>query len=566
MYNILTERLIRVATADGICWATLPEVLALLIADKVEAFPALRPHQRHAWHAFLVQLAAMAMHRAGVTEPPTSAAEWAVLIHGLTPEWQDDEPWQLVVDDITKPAFMQPPARSATVEIEYGTKPAKRGKQTIRVPDEDKIIRSADGLDMLVTSKNHDLKASVVSLADMDDWIFALVTLQTTEGYGGARNYGVSRMPSGYGNRSAFSITPSARPGSHVKRDMTALLDHRQAILNEYKVTENGIGLLWVEPWDGEKSETLTIDRMEPFYIEVCRRVRLREVIGKLEALRANSLDRRIKDAKGMTGDPWAPVGKATNQRDTPPAFLGPRKFGYERIVDGLFSPDWTAPPLLQMSSDDRNSSETVQLVARGMVRGEGGTSGYHERFIPLTPTTARVFGRGDANRKIGEIARERIAQIGKVKDALRHAVATFAAAGEASNIKPEIWARANPWSNKLDEIVDVHFFEHLQTEVEVEGNEDRQRIRNDWLLNGTDGVIDHARNILRRAENSLPCPVVHRYRARVNADGVFDDRMQGANGLPEAFKRTDPDGENPNDDPATSPQNPPETQMTLFT
>ena len=66
MYNILTEPLIRMVKSNGSHdEASLPEVYAALMADKVEAFPALRPHQRHAWHAFLVQLGAMAMHRAG---------------------------------------------------------------------------------------------------------------------------------------------------------------------------------------------------------------------------------------------------------------------------------------------------------------------------------------------------------------------------------------------------------------------------------------------------------------------------------------------------------------------
>ena len=67
----------------------------------------------------------------------------------MTPGYPDDEPWQLVVDDITKPAFMQPPASSAEREKDY--------KSSVATPDE---------LDMLVTSKNHDLKAAVATQAD----------------------------------------------------------------------------------------------------------------------------------------------------------------------------------------------------------------------------------------------------------------------------------------------------------------------------------------------------------------------------------------------------------------
>ena len=110
------------------------------------------------------------------------------LIRGLMP---DDLPWHLVVDDITKPAFMQAPARSQAGAKDY--------QNRVTTPDE---------LDMLVTSKNHDLKSAVAQRASVDDWIFALITLQTMEGFGGAGNYGISRMNGGLGNRPAFSPGP----------------------------------------------------------------------------------------------------------------------------------------------------------------------------------------------------------------------------------------------------------------------------------------------------------------------------------------------------------------------
>ena len=192
MLNILTEPVIRLDLSGGVRKdANLPEVFAALVSDKVVSFPALRPHQRHAWHAFLVQLGAMAMHRAGGADLPDIADEWAKLIRGLTPDFPEDEPWQLVVEDITKPAFMQAPASSKEKEKDF--------KAVAATPDE---------LDILVTSKNHDLKSSVASRAVPGDWLFALVTLQTMEGFGGAGNYGVSRMNGGFGSRPAFTLAP----------------------------------------------------------------------------------------------------------------------------------------------------------------------------------------------------------------------------------------------------------------------------------------------------------------------------------------------------------------------
>ena len=306
MLSILTEPLIRYQPSERTAIpASLPEIYAALVADRVESFPALRPHQRHAWHAFLVQLGAMAMHQAGRSEPPETAEAWARVIRGLTPDYPEDEPWQLVVEDITKPAFMQPPASSSDKLTDY--------KVRVDAPDE---------LDMLVTSKNHDLKTAVAYRAAVDDWLFALITLQTTEGFGGRSNYGVSRMPSGYGNRPAFSFAPSPRPGSHFRHDLVTLLNNREVLLDEYPMTDSGIGLLWVVPWDGAKSEKLQVSQLEPFYIEICRRIRLWWTKGKLSALRANSDDRRIVDTKGLVGDPWMPVGNNTNPKGTPPAFL----------------------------------------------------------------------------------------------------------------------------------------------------------------------------------------------------------------------------------------------------
>ena len=154
MLNILTESLIRFRRDDNsIIEASLPELYAALMNDEVASFPALRPHQRHAWHAFLVQLGAIAMHKAGHDNPPDDAATWLNLIRALTPDFLDDEPWHLIVDDITKPAFMQPAASSEDKRADY--------KSVVATPDE---------LDMLITSKNHDLKASVASSGSIDDW------------------------------------------------------------------------------------------------------------------------------------------------------------------------------------------------------------------------------------------------------------------------------------------------------------------------------------------------------------------------------------------------------------
>ena len=56
-----------------------------------------------------MQLGALALHRSGLEAPPGNAEQWRDLLRGLTPEWPQDEPWVLVVDDPSRPGFLQPP-------------------------------------------------------------------------------------------------------------------------------------------------------------------------------------------------------------------------------------------------------------------------------------------------------------------------------------------------------------------------------------------------------------------------------------------------------------------------
>ena len=44
-----------------------------------------------------------------------------------------------------------------------------------------------------------------------DDWLMALVSLQTQEGVMGAGKYGVARMNSGYGSRGCSAVVRPAR-------------------------------------------------------------------------------------------------------------------------------------------------------------------------------------------------------------------------------------------------------------------------------------------------------------------------------------------------------------------
>ncbi|MBF8271512.1 MAG: casA [Magnetococcales bacterium] len=199
MNNVMIDPLIRVQTAAGQRMAlSLPGVMAGLANHTLVSFPALQPHQRHAWHSFLVQLAAMAMHRAGMEKPPHDEYSWLPLLRALTSEWPNDEPWQLVVADLAQPAFMQPGIPEKTLN---------GFKNSILTPD---------GLDVLVTAKNHDIKMARIGHPHPDHWIMALITLQTMEGYLGGY-YGIARMNGGSASRPAVGARPPSRSAFYAR-------------------------------------------------------------------------------------------------------------------------------------------------------------------------------------------------------------------------------------------------------------------------------------------------------------------------------------------------------------
>ena len=515
--NLLQSPIIRVTAGNGrLETVSLPEVYQALMLDEVEAFPALRPHQRHPWHAFLTQLGAIALHRSGKDELPTSAKDWRSRLLNLTADWPDDEPWCLVVDDITQPAFMQPPVVSVSADRDYKTE-----------------VPTPDGLDLLVTSKNHDLKVSTAAAPEADDWVFALVTLQTSAGFSGSGNYGISRMNGGTGSRPAFTLTPSTRPGLHLRRDMAALLECRERLLIDYPMRNDGIALLWTTPWEGQEAEALPLKALEPFYIEICRRIRLRREGGrKFRAVRATSAATRIgpkkamKALKGVVGDPWTPINNKENKSLT----LSEFGFGYRRTANYLSS-DWREPPIF-LTKEERANPQSMILVARGIASGQGKTTGYHERVVPFKSEVIAAFGRPKGIEELGDIARKRIEQVRKVQGILRHAVAVFLARGCPDILNRDHFERSDRWSEKLNGIVDAGFFGDLQEEYAVEDQTERDRVRRHWL----ESVIDAARSLSTQAYDSLPCSALHRYRARVRAEGVFERRLRGSNGFPELF------------------------------
>lgn len=142
--NLLTDPIF---TTDPLGALSLPGVLAASARGEARGFARLRPHQRAAWHMFRVQLSALALRAGGRIEPPEDEETWQELLRALTQDLSDD-PWRLVVEDRGRPAFLQPPD------------PGGLKWEPVLTPD---------ALDLLITARNHDVKAAIAQDARPED-------------------------------------------------------------------------------------------------------------------------------------------------------------------------------------------------------------------------------------------------------------------------------------------------------------------------------------------------------------------------------------------------------------
>ena len=489
MHNLLTEPLIRARRAkDGATEAApLPAVLAALMRDEITAFPVLRPHQRHAWHAFLAQLGAIALHSASLTEPPEDEARWRDLLRALTPEFADDAPWRLVVADPTKPAFLQPPAPEGELS-------AYRNR-----------ITAADQLDVLVTAKNFDIKQATATDAEPDDWLFALIDLQTMEGYLGAGNYGIVRMNGGFSARSFLGLAPvDDGPGVHLRRDILAMLAARDETAqgSHGYPAEGGAALLWLLPWDG--TDSLSLDQLDPYFIEICRRVRLAQEGGRLYAVAAGSKAARIagKEAKGNLGDPWAPVHLSEAKSLT----LSDQDWTHELLFRLLFKspPEWAVPPLAERQA--RDASGPMLLVAEAFARGNSKTDGFKSRVVPVPVAMVReLFGE-----RPKAIAPGLLADIASVDLALRNGLVIVAAGGVREKVKSEHYSRSLHARKALKRQADMMFFPELWTRMAATSDAGLTPIRRTFL----ERLARIAREEFARALPAIPCASLMRPRA----------------------------------------------------
>lgn len=480
--NLLSEDLIETDRRPF----SLPGLLAAMSRGEVSSFPALRPHQRPAWHMFLVQLAVLALADAERGHLPEDEDAWRAALRGLTPSFPEDDPWRLVVDDRDSPAFLQPPDPGG---LKWSP------------------VATPDALDMIITSKNHDLKREIARQAEPQDWIFALVSLQTMEGYGAPRHYGIARMNGGSSSRTMIGLAPASAgtglvdPSAWWQRDVTRLLSRRSGL--------EGDALLWTLPWS--EDQMLDLQSFDPLFIEICRRVRLQHHSRGICALRSTSKKERIsaKDSNGVTGDPWAPVYK-----DEPRAFtLSDRDWTYDILNTILYSGDLEIPELVRLAPDEEAAD--MILVAEAFARGNSKTDGFKSRLVPVPKAVRKTMLGPEAE----DLAKAQVDLIGKVDGALRYGLVLIAAKGDPRKWDNKKYGHARTACAALSAIADALFFPTLWDRLAA-GTEEG---RNEVLACFARTLAQAARDEFQRAAPGIPCARIMRPKAETRSRDALE-------------------------------------------
>lgn len=499
-FSLLTEPLVRYRRAgDGsTIYASLPELFVALAADEVRDYPALRPHQRHPWHAFLVQLAAIALHKAGRTTAFETADEWRDALLALTP---DGAAWCLV----------SPPDRSAFMQAPNPIWDATEWNTVLDAPDE---------LDMLATSKNHDLKGARMRSAKPEDWMFALISLQTQEGGNSGSYKGISRMRDGYGSRAGIGVVPKGGVGSRWRRDVEVLLHERDDIAANFGLKESeGVALVWLEAWDGNSK--LSLSALDPLYIEICRRIRLFDGIDGVFARRSKTPVSRI-DAeirKGATGDPWIPIDISDVNAEA--LTVQGRGFDYRLMCDILFSGKYAKSIAQVVRALD---GDGLVLLAQAVARGQSKTKGYHERKIPIRPKLRSLL-LTKQEPSVALIAGKRVGEIAGLRWLVEKSISVLFNKGiretREKKYAPALIEKSKSSAQPFEKTEDLRFFDDLNEEIEAI---DPAAQRLQWQLN----LVGRAENTLEMAFVAGPRSSIHRYRSQSAALSFFHHELRG--------------------------------------
>ncbi|MCS6997385.1 MAG: type I-E CRISPR-associated protein Cse1/CasA [Casimicrobiaceae bacterium] len=517
MHDLLCDPLLGVETRHGRKPMSLPELFSALSAGAVMGYTGLRAHQADPWHVFLVQLAASIQAREPTETLPTDAAYWRNgLLHladGVA------EAWQLVVEDVTKPAFLQHPWTSWESDAEsYGVK-LSRGKPIL-----DPKARTPDELDVLVTAKNHDVKMARVEQSTAEAWIYALLTLQTTSGYLGQGKYGIVRMNGGFASRVIVAYVRELNPSSRFIDEVRVLVQLREQTIELFRYQPRGVVLTWLTPWH-RPTHQFMLQELEPWFIEAVRPIRLRfDAEGRIVALGATSQARQIGPASlenGDVGDPWTPLNVRDKKKGHSALTLSKDGFTPERLCALLFEDGFRLTRLQQPQPGEG----VGWFVASCLVRGQGKTDGFHHVALPIPPKVRLALLNRPKRDSLAELSQALLKDAASVHKALGVALTLLTEGGPE---QPQL-DRVDTWvasvRREFAEQWALDFFPTLWRGAD----EPHEQVRREWQCH----LVEFGQVLLDGAISRLPLPSNRRWRALTRAESAWRGLLHKA-GLPQ--------------------------------
>ena len=504
MYDLLDDDLIGIRTPTTSRRVSLPLLLGLLCDGQVDGYTGLRAHQTASWHVFLVQLAASILARGPQEQLSCDPVFWRDGLRGLA-EGQASA-WHLIEDDVTRPAFLQHPWTSWEADAESFKARQKRGAWVF-----DWKARTPDELDVLVTAKNHDVKASRISPTDIEAWLYALMVAQTTNGFLGAGNYGIVRMNSGAGSRAVVSWASSLNASRRFLEELAIVRDLRTSAIRQYGYCGRGVVLTWLQKWDRHTHQYMPQD-LEPWFIEACRALRLRTTPDSaVAALSATSDGRQIGPKSlenGDVGDPWTPINVADKKKGRSALTVPPSGFTPKLVTELLFEQGFELTGLQK----PRPGREPGWLLASVLVRGQGTTEGFHHLEL-MVPAKARLtLIRPNERQQLARLAQKLLTDAREASAALRTALTIFAeGGGEKPNFDRDSVKR---WVEvvmvRFGQMWEQHYFPALWRGADETGD----AVQRDWQ----EDLARMTQTLLEDALSRLPGTAGRRWRAATRA------------------------------------------------
>ena len=222
-----------------------------------------------------------------------------------------------------------------------------------------------------------------------------------------------------------------------------------------------------------------------------------------------------------------SPIYKINEQENA--VTISGNGFGFREVSRYLDRDRYQLPELAKPQTSD---GDTVYLVARTLVRGQGKTEGYHEREIPLRSRMTSMLRNQNGRITLAAEAKERVEYVREVSSILRHAVKTYLQNGVSTGqIRNEHQKIINDCGRCMQQTVEADFWERLQDGIE---SDDQNLERAEWVHWS---LVPQASALLESIQKTGLCHTRDRFRAIAESSDLFGRRIRASKKLPELYR-----------------------------